>query len=342
MPSSADQRPRQVEDLGVDRRVLDAEHLDVQLVELAVTPLLRPLVPEHRADAVELRHRHRLLEAVLDEGAHDAGRRLGPEGDALAPLVGEGVHLLLDDVGGLAGALGEQFLALDDGRAQLGVPVPLEDAAGRRLDELPPLDLARQDVTCSADGWNHARAYILREPPRARAGCACVRDRSPEAATTRERGDTFGLRLRPGAEFDAAEEVAQLEGRGLGRVGSVGGVALDRRPVQTAQIVPGSAPSPDRSRPSGRATGRMASSPSSAMHDRRTRRHELGQRPEERALAGGRRRTPRRRPRVRRTRRKRANLEAGLLDAVDDLPGQPPADGVRLDDGKCAFHRSGL
>ena len=152
----ADERPREVDHLGVDRRIRDAEHLDVELVELPVAPLLGPFVPEHRPEEVDLRRGHGLLEAVLDERAHQARRGLGAQGDALAALVGERVHLLLDDVGRLAGALGEQFLALDDGRADFGVPVALEEAARHGLDALPALDLAGEDVVGSSDGWNHA------------------------------------------------------------------------------------------------------------------------------------------------------------------------------------------
>ena len=116
-----------------------------------IAALLRPLVPEHRAERVELRRGHRLLEAVLDERAHHARRRFRPQRHAVAALVGERVHLLLDDVGGLARALGEQFLALDDRRADLDVAVALAERAGDALDVLPLLDLARQDVVRAAD-----------------------------------------------------------------------------------------------------------------------------------------------------------------------------------------------
>ena len=101
----ADERERKVDDLGVDRGILHPEDLDVELVELPVAPLLGPLVPEHRADGVELRGRQRLLQIVLDEGTDHARRRLGPERHAIPALVDEGVHLLLNDVGRLPGAL---------------------------------------------------------------------------------------------------------------------------------------------------------------------------------------------------------------------------------------------
>ena len=112
-------------------------------MELPVAALLRPLVAEHRAHRVQLGRRQRVLEAVLDEGAHHARRRFRPQRDALAALVGEAVHLLLDDVGGFAGALGEQLLALDDRRADLDVAVALAQRARDALDVLPLLDLAR-------------------------------------------------------------------------------------------------------------------------------------------------------------------------------------------------------
>jgi hypothetical protein len=158
------ERPREIEDLGIDGGVGHAEHLDVELVELAVASLLRPLVPEHRPEQVDLGNRHRLLEAVLDEGPDQAGRGLRPKRDAFTALVGEGVHLLLDDVRGFAGALGEQFLALDDGRPHLGVPVALEQAARDGFDPLPALDLAGQDVVGASNSWNHDVMSSLRPP----------------------------------------------------------------------------------------------------------------------------------------------------------------------------------
>ena len=64
-----------------------ADRLDVPLPELAVAAGLRPVVAEHRP---EQRQPHRLrpgLHAVLDVGADDARRRLGPERPALALVV---------------------------------------------------------------------------------------------------------------------------------------------------------------------------------------------------------------------------------------------------------------
>ena len=107
----------------------EAQRLGVELVELAVAALLRALVAEHRArepDAL----RPLVDEVVLDRGAHDARRRLGPQRQALAvqPIL-ERVHLLLDDVGGFADRAHEQRRGLDDRHAQVAVAVAAEHVA---------------------------------------------------------------------------------------------------------------------------------------------------------------------------------------------------------------------
>ena len=87
------QSARQHDQLRVDLGLGEAERLDAELMELAVTPLLRLLAPEHRAAAPEL-----LLlvvqQSVAERGAHDAGGRLRAHRDALAVIV-ERVHLFL-------------------------------------------------------------------------------------------------------------------------------------------------------------------------------------------------------------------------------------------------------
>src|SRR5262249_24668048 len=50
-----DERPREVDDLRVDRGIGQTEDFDVELMELTIPALLRPFVPEHRPDRVELR-----------------------------------------------------------------------------------------------------------------------------------------------------------------------------------------------------------------------------------------------------------------------------------------------
>ena len=86
--------PSAIEDVGRDRDHLDvgaglgrAQHLEVDLVELALAALLRPLVAEHRAGGEELQRQLLRQLAVGDEGAADAGRVLRPQGERFAAAI---------------------------------------------------------------------------------------------------------------------------------------------------------------------------------------------------------------------------------------------------------------
>src|SRR5262249_47437379 len=89
--------------------------------------------------------------AVRDERAHDAGGRLRPQGEALSALRGEGVHLLLDDVGVLADRALEERGVLDDGHADLLVSVLRKQLARTVLQPLPGADLGGQHVVHATD-----------------------------------------------------------------------------------------------------------------------------------------------------------------------------------------------
>ena len=104
-PELADQRAGHFDDFRVDRRVGHTEHLDVELMKLAISPLLRTLISKHGAEAVELGHGQFLLQRVLDERPGHARRNFRPQGDPLTAFIGKRVHLLLYDVGRLARSL---------------------------------------------------------------------------------------------------------------------------------------------------------------------------------------------------------------------------------------------
>ena len=96
-PDVAVEAVRERDHLDVDRRVLDAEHLDADLPVLAVAALLRPLVAEVRRDVPDLPRQHR---PVLHERPHDRRGAVGAAArGARPPLSVEVVHLLADDVG---------------------------------------------------------------------------------------------------------------------------------------------------------------------------------------------------------------------------------------------------
>ena len=145
-PDLAEELHQHVQHLGIGQRVVHTGDLGADLVKLAVAPLLGALVAEHGAQVVHLCHRVLGIELVLDEGPHDPGRPFGPQGDGILALVDERVHLLLDDVGGIADGAAEQFGLLHDRHADLGKTVQFEDPPRGLLDVLPSAGFSRQDI----------------------------------------------------------------------------------------------------------------------------------------------------------------------------------------------------
>ena len=86
---------RERDDLDVDRRVLDAEHLHADLPVLAIAARLRSFVAEVRGDVPDLPRQHR---PVLHERPHHRRGSVGPQRERAAALVGEVVELLAYDV----------------------------------------------------------------------------------------------------------------------------------------------------------------------------------------------------------------------------------------------------
>ena len=133
----------QRDDLDVEVGIGHPEGLDAQLVVLAVTPLLGPLVAEERRHVPGLPGRHRV---VLHEGPGDRGGSFGAQGHELAVAVREDVHLLADDLALLADAAVEDRLVFDDRGEGQAVAGTL-DQGGEADDGVLPADrLGPQDV----------------------------------------------------------------------------------------------------------------------------------------------------------------------------------------------------
>ncbi len=157
-------KAQRLEDAPADRDHLDvglglgrAQHLDVDLVELAQPALLRPLVAEHRA-AHEQADRQALAERARDQRPRDPGRELGPERDPLAAPILEGVHLLGDDVRGLAERAREHLGELEHRRRDLGIAVARRDLAAGLDDLAMAQRIVADDVVGAADGAKRAHA----------------------------------------------------------------------------------------------------------------------------------------------------------------------------------------
>src|SRR4029450_12077431 len=125
--------------------------------ELSLAAGLGPLVAELGAGADDLGQAGG-QPAVLDEGPDNPGGQRRAQGEGAAALVGEGVHLLLDDIGGLAHPAGEHGRVLED----RGLDRLVAGQAG--LLEHDPLDLGpgprvRRQVVEGALGGLEAAAH---------------------------------------------------------------------------------------------------------------------------------------------------------------------------------------
>ena len=156
----------QQDHLGVGIRAGQPERLEPHLMKLTVPALLRALVPEHRPGVPEPA-RAVVQQVVLDRAAHDAGRALGPQRELLAiERVGEGIHLLFDDVGDLADAAHEEPRVLDDGRADALVAIGAHRGRNGILETGPEGLVGGQHVV-------HA-AHALDAVGAAHAGSRCA------------------------------------------------------------------------------------------------------------------------------------------------------------------------
>ena len=147
-PASRVEAQGHLDQLGVDRRTRVADHLHVELAELAVAAGLRAVVAEHRAGHREAHGLRPRLHAVLDVGAHDAGRRLGPErpGLRLVAARGEPEELLLHDVGHVADAALEHGRLLEQRRLDRPEAIAAREVRRDPLEGERARPVGRQDV----------------------------------------------------------------------------------------------------------------------------------------------------------------------------------------------------
>jgi len=121
--------------LDVGARLGRAQHLEVDLVG---TGAAGPFAAARSGTSGRRRTAQRQLLgelAVRDERAADAGGIFWPQGERFSTTVGEGVHLLADDVGRLADAAREQLGELEDRRGHLAVAIEARHVA-RGVDDM--------------------------------------------------------------------------------------------------------------------------------------------------------------------------------------------------------------
>ena len=148
--------PAEGDHLDVEVRVVGAEHLHADLVELAVAPALGLLVAEVGARVPHLPWRGG---TVLDERPAHAGGLFGAQGHVTLALVDEVVHLLGHHVGGIADP-GEHPDVFEQRRGDLAVS-RLAGVSREEVREPPaPPRFGRQDVA------HPGRGLELRHGPR--------------------------------------------------------------------------------------------------------------------------------------------------------------------------------
>ena len=151
----APQGAQQQDQLGVNIGAHVAQCLDIQLMELPVAPFLRPLMAKHRPHQPDPQGAV-VQRVVLVDGAHDAGRGLGSQRQAVTVhAVFERVHLLLDDVRHLSQAAHKQGCGLHDGRAQIAVTITRQQTANDVFKPFPTRGFGRQDVVHALDRAQH-------------------------------------------------------------------------------------------------------------------------------------------------------------------------------------------
>ena len=136
--------------LGVHRGIVGADGLGPDLPELPEAPGLRLLLAVVAAQVPELHRLGQRVHAVLEVGAADGRGALRAQGQRAPAGVLEGVHLLLDDVGGLADPAGEELGGLEGRRLDAPVAGRLEDLARGGLQARPRGGLIGQHVVRAA------------------------------------------------------------------------------------------------------------------------------------------------------------------------------------------------
>ena len=133
-------------DLGIGGRLVGAEALHSELVELSESARLRLLVAVAGKDVADLLRQGLIMQSVLQKCTHRACGALGAQRDTAAAVVVEGIHLLLHDVGGVTDRAVEKLGMFKYGGAYFAEAVKLCIFHKGALDVLPACAVLGQNV----------------------------------------------------------------------------------------------------------------------------------------------------------------------------------------------------
>src|SRR3989338_1663924 len=143
-----------VNHLRVNSWVGNAKNLGTNLVKLAITALLRALITIHGTYVIITRHRITLGTFILYIGPHDGRGAFGPQGQGLSLPINKGIHLLLNNTGRLPNGTDKKIEFFQDRGPHLFITVEGKQFSGMILDELPHMDLGREDIIHPTKGFN--------------------------------------------------------------------------------------------------------------------------------------------------------------------------------------------
>jgi hypothetical protein len=138
-------------DFGIDHGVIHPEDLCVDLIKLTVATFLRSLISEHRSHKVDFCHGIKRVHLMFQIGPSHGGSGFGSKGQGITALIRECVHLLFNDVCGLANASSKEFSPFNDRDSKFRESETLEDLSRSIFNKVPLPDLLGKDVVKSSN-----------------------------------------------------------------------------------------------------------------------------------------------------------------------------------------------
>ena len=159
-PQGAPQARRQDQQLGINVRAGHTEAFNTNLMKLAVTAFLWPLMPEHRTGVPKPPGLIK-EQPMLFRCTHAPGRTFGPQSKAIAVAVFKGIHLFFNDVSDFTDRSFEQLGMFDHGHTDFLIAVLSENLSNGGFNVLPDRCLVRENIVHPPDCLNLCQNNIL-------------------------------------------------------------------------------------------------------------------------------------------------------------------------------------
>ena len=132
-------------------RFADAEQFDTDLMKLPEPTLLRSFIAEHWTP-IEIFERQVLRQTTGNQHTRDTRGTLGTKGNFVSAFIGEAVHLLRDNVGGIAKRTTKHIGKFKNWCRDFLITEPFRNGPPGFLYTAMRAALLRQDVACSSNG----------------------------------------------------------------------------------------------------------------------------------------------------------------------------------------------